>query len=122
LLWLPLVLGLQLALITGLSLVVSISVTLLPDLRVLLQSGFRMLFFVSGIFFTAERVPAHLLPYFHANPITVLIESYRAIILNHRAPDLALLGQTALTATALLALGAFIQTYFDKRLLKLTNV
>jgi len=122
LLWLPLVLALQLVLIIGLSLVISIVVTLLPDLRVLLQSCFRLLFFVSGIFFTAERVPAHLLPYFHANPITVLIESYRAIILDHRAPNFGLLGQTLLSAVAFLALGAFVQAYYDKRLLKLTNV
>lgn len=122
LLWLPLLLVLQLCLIVGLGLVISIAVTLLPDLRVLIQSCFRLLFFVSGIFFTAERVPAHLLPYFHANPVTVLIESYRAIILGHRSPDLVLLAQTALTAAAFLAAGALIQAYYDKRLLKLTNV
>lgn len=121
LLWLPVLLLLQLALITGVSLVVSIGVTLLPDLRLVLQSLFRLLFFVSGIFFTAERVPAHLLPYFHANPITVLIESYRRVILDRAAPDLVLLGRAALLALALLVLGACIQTYYDKRLLKLTN-
>jgi len=122
LLWLPLLLGLQLALIVGLSLLVSIGVTLLPDMRMLLQSLFRLLFFVSGIFFTAESVPAHLLPYFHGNPIAVLIEAYRAVLLEGRTPDLGLLGITAAVTVILLIAGFFTQSYFDKRLLKLTNV
>lgn len=121
LLWLPVVLATQLLFIIGLSLVVSIGVTLMPDLRVLLQSLFRLLFFVSGIFFTAERVPEHLLPWFHANPITIFIESYRAIILDGHAPDVSLLARTVAMTAILLVLGAFVQTRFDKRLLKLTN-
>jgi len=122
LLWLPVLLALQLALIVGLSLVVSISVTLISDLRLLIQSLFRMLFFVSGVFFTAERVPAHLLPWFHANPMAVLIEAYRAVILQGQAPDLGRLGTVALTAAVLLLTGGLIHSYFDKRLLKLTHV
>ncbi|CAM3037786.1 ABC transporter permease [Rariglobus hedericola] len=122
LLWLPVLLFLQLALIIGLSLIVSIGVTLVPDLRMLVQSLFRMLFFVSGIFFTAERVPANLLPYFHANPIAVLIEAYRAVLLHGRSPDIRLLGFTALLTVVLLITGGFIHNHYDKRLLKLTNV
>lgn len=121
LLWLPLLLGLQLALTIGLSLVVSISVTLVSDLRLLIQSLFRMFFFISGIFFTAERVPTHLLPYFHANPMAVLIESYRAVILGRHAPDFAQLGTVAIIAAALLLAGGLIHAYFDKRLLKLIH-
>jgi lipopolysaccharide transport system permease protein len=121
LLWLPVVLILQLLFIIGLSLVVSIAVTLMPDLRVLLQSLFRLLFFVSGIFFTAERVPEHLLPWFHANPITIFIESYRAIMLDGHAPDPALLARTVLFTAGLLIAGFLVQNHFDKRLLKLTN-
>jgi lipopolysaccharide transport system permease protein len=94
----------------------------MPDLRVLLQSLFRLLFFVSGIFFTAERVPEHLLPWFHANPLTVFIESYRAIILHGHAPDAFLLCRTAVFTAFLLLAGGVVQTHFDKRLLKLTNV
>jgi lipopolysaccharide transport system permease protein len=121
LLWLPLVLLLQLALIIGVSLIVSIAVTLMPDLRMLLQSVFRLLFFVSGIFFGAERVPAHLLGWFHANPLTVLIESYRAIILSGHAPNVVLLGRATALIVAILIVGFLVQGYYDKRLLKLTN-
>lgn len=122
LLWLPVLLGLQLALIVGLSLLVSIITTLIPDLRLLLQSLFRLLFFVSGIFFTAERVPANLLPYFYANPMSALIESYRAVILDQQAPHLVRLVPVMITALVLIIAGALVQSYFDKRLLKLTNV
>lgn len=121
LVWLPLVLALQLAFIIGLSLVVSIGVTLMPDLRVLLQSVFRLLFFVSGIFFGAERVPANLLPWYHSNPLTVFIESYRAIILKGAAPDFVLLAKIVPATVLIFIAGCLVQRHFDKRLLKLTN-
>lgn len=121
LLWLPVVLLLQLALIVGLSLGVSIGVTLMPDLRVLLQSLFRLLFFVSGIFFTADKVPAHLLGWYHANPMAVFIESYRAIILDARPPDARLLLLTLPPIVVFFSVGCLVQRRYDKRLLKLTN-
>jgi lipopolysaccharide transport system permease protein len=119
--WLSLVLVLQLLFTISLSLAVSILVTLFSDLLLLLHSMFRLLFFSSGIFFTADKVPTHLLPYFQANPIAVFIESYRDIILLQRAPNLHLLGNAALTTTGLMAVSACIQSYYNKRLLKLTN-
>lgn len=122
LVWLPLLLVVQLALVIGASLVVSLGVTLVGDLRILVQSLLRLLFFISGIFFTAERVPEHLLPWFHANPLAVLIESHRAVLLHGRPPDLGLLAGAALVACVLLALGAVLHAHYDKRLLKLTNV
>jgi lipopolysaccharide transport system permease protein len=122
LLWLGLVLMLQLLFTISLSLAVSVLVTLFSDLLLLLQSIFRLLFFISGIFFSADKVPPHLLPYFHANPIAVFIESYREIILFQRAPNLHLLGNAALTTAAILLISGCIQSYFNKRLLKLTNV
>ena len=121
LLSLPAVLIIQLLFIVSLSLVISIAVTLFSDLFLILQSTFRLLFFVSGIFFGAERVPPHLLPYFHANPITIFIESYRAIIIDQKMPDLYLLQNALLVTGGLLIIGCIIQAYFDKRLLKLTN-
>lgn len=122
LLWLPAILLLQLLLIVGATLVISLLVTLVNDLRVLVQSVFRLLFFVSGIFFTADRVPGHLLPWFHANPLAVLIESQRAVVLDGTAPDGGLLLQVAVIAAALIGAGSALHAYYDKRLLKLTNV
>jgi len=120
--WLALVLALQFVFIISLSLAVSILVTLFSDLLLLLNSIFRLLFFGSGIFFTVDKVPEHLLPYFYANPIAVFIDSYREIILFQRAPNLILLGEAALTTAKILVISGCIQYYFDKRLLKLTNV
>lgn len=120
--WLPVLLVIQFALIVGVSLVVSIGVTLVSDLLIPISSLFRLLFFVSGIFFTPERVPENLLPYFYANPMAVLIEAYRAVVLYQQPPEFARLNVAIITATVLLAVGVLVQTYFDKRLLKLTNV
>lgn len=122
LVWLPLVLLLQFAFIISGSLLFSITVTVFRDLRFFIQSLFRLLFFVSGIFFTASRVPANMLPYFHANPLSVFIESYRHIILDGVPPDPRLLLGTLPLTFALLAVGAAMHVYMDKRLLKLINV
>lgn len=120
--WLPIVILTQLIFTISVGLIVSLLVTLVSDLVVLIQSLFRLLFFVSGIFFTAERVPPALLPWFHANPLAVFIESQRAIILHGRAPDTGLLLQVALVSLGLLAAGAALHKHYDKSLLKLTNV
>ena len=122
LLWLPILLLLQLALITGISLTVSIAVTLVADLRVPLASFFRILFFVSGVFFASSRLPPHLVPYFYANPMAVLIEAYREVILHQTSPDLTRLAVAALITAGFLALGCAVNASFDKKLLKLTNV
>lgn len=122
LLWLPLLLLVQLSFIISTALVISLTVTLLSDLRFLVQSLFRLLFFVSGVFFTAERVPANLLGWFYANPVAVFIESYRAIILQQSAPNLSHLGYTLMATAVFFTVGAILHTYFDKRLLKLINV
>ncbi len=122
LVWLPMLLSLQLAFIISVSLMISLLVTLLPDLRFLIQSLFRLLFFLSGVFFSAERVPADLLGLFHLNPVTIFIESNRAVILGGAAPDIALLWRPLAFTITLFAVGLALHSHYDKRLLKLINV
>jgi ABC-type polysaccharide/polyol phosphate export permease len=86
--YLPLVLGAQLVLIIGLSLPLAIGVTYFNDLTTITSSIFRLMMFMSGVFFSESDVPASALPYFLANPMAGILESYRSIILNHHAPSL----------------------------------
>lgn len=121
LLWLLPVLVIQFVFTLSIALGISVLVTLFPDLLLLLQSIFRLLFFLSGIFFSASSVPEHLLPYFFANPIAVFLESYREIILYQRPPHWNLLCNTVVIALVSFTISLLIQRYYDKRLLKLTN-
>lgn len=124
LLWLPLIALIQLTLIVGLAVPIAIAVTLMHDLQAVISSVFRLLFFVSGLFFTAETVrqkSPELLDAFLWNPVAVLIESYRAVIQRGESPDLALLGRAALLAAGCLVVGGLVHRHYDKKILKLTN-
>lgn len=129
-LWLPLLAVLQLALITGLALPISIAITLMHDLTTVISSVFRLLFFVSGLFFTVAQVKEQCLKQntpglfeaFLWNPVAVLIDSYRAVIQRGESPDFSLLCRVAVISAVLLFIGFAINVYFDKKILKLTNV
>lgn len=129
-LWLPLLAVLQLALITGLALPLSIAITLMHDLTTVVSSIFRLLFFVSGLFFTVSQVKEQCLRQntpelydaFLWNPVALLIDSYRAVIQRGESPDFFLLSRVAIISSILLVIGFFLNAYFDKKILKLTNV
>jgi lipopolysaccharide transport system permease protein len=119
---LPLLLFVQMMLITGVTLPLSIGVTLMNDLLTVTSSIFRLLFFISGIFFPISAVPESLLDLFFLNPMAVLIDAYRRVILENQAPDLALLGKAGIITAILFLFGLLLHAHFDKKLLKLTNV
>lgn len=120
--YLPLLLAFQLLLITGVTLPLSIGATLMNDLLTVVSSIFRLLFFMSGIFFDASVVPENLKPWFYANPMAVFIESYRMVVIHNQAPYMPRLMEAAVISLGLLMLGIVLHMYYDKKILKLTNV
>lgn len=127
--WLPVVLAVQLALIVAVTMTLSIVVTLANDMLTVMSSVFRLLFFVSGLFFTVDSITfsdpekqERIRDLFHWNPMAVLIESYRKIILDNTAPDWALFARPVGITVVFLAVGLALNAYYDKKLLKLTNV
>ena len=124
-LWLPVIALVQLMLILGLTLPISIAVTLMHDLTTVISSVFRLLFFVSGLFFTAATVKEKSPDLYEAflwNPMAVIIDAYRAVIQRGESPDFALLGRAGAMALVFLLVGLAVNAYFDKKILKLTNV
>lgn len=130
LLWLPVIMAVQMLLIVGVALPISIAITLVNDLSTVVSSMFRLLFFVSGLFFTAAKVHEQCLKNntpglyeaFLWNPMAVLIDAYRAVIQRAESPDFALLGRATVIATGMLLVGLALNAYYDKKILKLTNV
>jgi lipopolysaccharide transport system permease protein len=67
-------------------------------LGVLLQ----LFFYVLPIFYTLDQVPVHLRPTYSFNPMAVLLEAYRAILIKGQSPDwIALLGLAVMTSCLL---------------------
>jgi lipopolysaccharide transport system permease protein len=59
----------------------------LPDLKYLVQTILRLVFFLTGIFFDGSKIPEQYQPYFYANPMATLIEDYRNVLMHNLWPD-----------------------------------
>lgn len=98
---LPVLMALQIMFIIAVAWFTSAVVPFIPDLRIIIDSGLTLMFFVSGIFFDIESLPAHLGEYLRINPMAVLIESYRSVLIQDAVPDwqnLGLVGLVSLVA------------------------
>lgn len=120
--YLPVLILLQLLLIVGVTLPLSVGATLMNDLLTVVSSIFRLLFFMSGIFFPVSAVPESLRTLFFSNPMAVFIVSYRDVVLYDKRPDFYLLSEAALISCGFLLAGLLLHLHYDKKLLKLTNV
>ncbi len=109
---LPVVL-VQLLLVTGCATLAASVVPLVPDIRIVLQHGLRMMFFLSGIFYDISLFPDQLQTLLRLNPMAVLIQSYREILLNGNMPSLSAL--LTITAVSLVVgyLGFSLTRRFD---------
>ena len=83
----PLVLAAGGAFIAGLSMLVAWITPFVPDLRVLLDNGMRALLFMSGIFYDIDAFEAPHRLIFQLNPVAVLIDNLRTVLLENRFPD-----------------------------------
>lgn len=70
--------ALLLALALGVSMVFTVLLTVLPEAKRFVPFLIRPLFFVSGIFFTAESLPSDIRPYFLLNPLLHVTEITRS--------------------------------------------
>jgi lipopolysaccharide transport system permease protein len=93
---LPLILGVQLLLITALTYVLAAIIPFFPDFQFLIKTALRLMFFFSGIFFEGSKIPAQYQPYFYANPMAVLLEDYRNVLMHNLWPDWPSLGMIGL--------------------------
>ena len=109
---LPLLLLVQLLLISALALLLAGLVPYLPDLRFLVDNLLQLQFFLSGIFFSAQDIPAKFQPWFYLNPMASLLDDYRAVLLHQTWPHWGRLGLVALFSILVLAMAiAWIQAH-----------
>ena len=57
------------------------------DLRFVVRSGLTLMMFCSGIFFSVDRIAPEHQELFRLNPMFVMIEQYRLVLLHASAPD-----------------------------------
>lgn len=84
---LALVLVTEFVFVLGVSCLCSAVTPFFPDLMIIIQSGMQLLFFLSGIFYQIDAIPPAYRQWFYLNPMVVIIESLRAILLYHKWPS-----------------------------------
>ncbi|MDM8569536.1 ABC transporter permease, partial [Thiotrichales bacterium HSG1] len=78
---LPIVLLIQLLFTMALVFFLAAVVPFLPDLRFVVENILLALFFMSGVMIRSDIVPEAYQHYYYSNPIVILIESYRDILM-----------------------------------------
>jgi lipopolysaccharide transport system permease protein len=84
---LPLVLISQHLFNTAIANFVAAAVPFIPDLQIIITNLLRVMMYLSGILYSIERLPESVQPYFLANPMVMIIDSYRAILMHQQLPE-----------------------------------
>jgi lipopolysaccharide transport system permease protein len=83
----PLVMLTQLCLVMALAMLLGAVTPFLPDLKVAIDNGMMILFFISGVFFNINEVHEPLRSYLLLNPMAGLIDEYRNVMIRGIWPD-----------------------------------
>ena len=108
---LPLVLIPQLLFTLGLCYLVAVAGTYVPDIRETLRAVIRGTFFITPILWPTGRVPEEWSFLVDYNPLAVLVNAYRDLIINGELPGLESALWFSLFAAALFVVGLFV---FDR--------
>ena len=92
---LPLLLLIQLVLLAGIGWLTAATSVYLRDVPQIVALGLTVLFYLTPVFYPLARVPADYRWLLSLNPMAVLIESYRSVLLDGGVPDWTALGTVA---------------------------
>jgi len=99
----------------GISLILAALYVYYRDLNQIWDVLIQMGFFLSPIVYPLSTVPPEYLRYYMLNPVTVMIQMYRDVLLYHVAPTLADLAFTLLTAATIILLGSLVFKRLERR-------
>lgn len=96
--WLPLVIAPYIMFLAGLSWLLTALGAIARDITHVMGMFVTLLMFISPVFYPASRLPEPLQPFFMLNPLSLIIEQSRAVLLYKQTPDFAALGIYAVVA------------------------
>ncbi len=105
---LPLVLVPQILFTLGLTYLMAVAGTYVPDIRETLRAVIRATFFITPILWPAGRVPQEWSFLVDYNPLAVLVNAYRDLIIEGELPGLESAMWFSLFAAALFVVGLFV--------------
>jgi len=115
---LPVLIGVQLLVTLAIGSVLSAIVPFIPDLKLIVDNGMILLFFLSGVFFDISSASPEIKSYLYLNPMVLIIENYRKVLLDGVWPDWSMLGTVLSISLGGLALGWYLLRRFDRTYVK----
>jgi ABC-type polysaccharide/polyol phosphate export permease len=105
-LFVPVIVGVQLAFTTGIGLLVAMANLFYRDVRYLVDVLLTAWMFGTSVVYPVERIGGRLAEILVlVNPMTPIINAYRSVVLGGSLPDLAALAPAAGLAVGVLAVG-----------------
>jgi lipopolysaccharide transport system permease protein len=101
----PLVLLIQIVLIYSISLIASAINVFYRDVRFIIPLVLQVWMYLSPIVYPVSLVPEWLKPFYFINPMAVIIDTYRRLLLFQQMPDWPYLGLATVVSVALLFAG-----------------
>ena len=111
----PALIFIQFLLVLSIALLVSAITPFLPDLRVAIDQGMMLLFFISGVFFNINEVHEPVRSWLLLNPIAGLIDEYRNVLIRGVWPDLQRLAAISLASLSISAIGLALLKRLDHK-------
>lgn len=117
----PLLFALQLLLILPCAGLAAALMPFFPDMRVIIPAGLQLGMFVSGVFFTRDLIPSDYQWMLQLNPVYLILESQRDVLIRQSPPDWPALG--LLLVALLLANLAMLALYshFNRRFARIVQ-
>ncbi len=111
----PLILFLQLLVITAAATLVAAIVPVLPDLKLIINNLLLMMFFLSGVFFDLSQLDGTTAGEILAlNPMAIMIDSYRAVLLDHQWPHWGDIQYVTLLSLFVITLSVMLHKRLDR--------
>lgn len=104
----------QFFVISSITLFLSIFVSFLPDGKYLIDNFLVLLMFLSGVFFDISTLPSEYQDILYLNPMAIIIESYRDVLLHNITPDYVSLGSVVFYNFCLLCVALILHSKLDR--------
>ncbi len=104
-LWVPVILIIQLVFIAGISLIVSAFNLFYRDIQYLLNLIILLWMYVTPIMYPIEIIPEKYRFIFSLNPMAVIVNAYRQVLLSDKGPNMASLGVAAFVSLTVFFVG-----------------
>ena len=114
-LFFPLVLLIQYVLLLGIALIFSAVTVYMRDIQHFIGVVLQLLFYATPIVYSIDTIPENFRWILKWNPMTYIIEGYRAIFYNQTMPDLKSLGILGVISIVILIVGYLLFNKLQKR-------